>query len=115
MNGILLGLASHFVGTLSGILTTPVMDWLDDVVQLTAKWPDWSKRTLVAMIAAVLPTVAALVPALHLSMNPADLLSRPEVQTIIGFVIAFLFKVHKNQAKIAASATPTTTSTGTAK
>ena len=98
MNTILLGLAGHLVGPISGILTTPVMDWLDDVVKLTAKWPDLLKRCIVLAIAAVLPTIAALAPGLHLSMNPADLLTKPEVQAIIAFFVALLLKSH-NKAK----------------
>jgi hypothetical protein len=106
MGAIFLGLAAHFSGTLSGILTNPAMDYIDDVLKITATWPDWLKRILVGAIGGILPVVITLVPGLHISANPADLVTKPEVQIILAFFVSLMLHTH-NKAKAITSATGT--------
>lgn len=98
MTAIFLSIAAHFIGPLSGILTTRVMDVVDDGLKLTANWPDAVKRGVVLALASVLPLVATAFPQLAIPSNPADLLTQPFIQSVLAFVIALVLKGHAKTA-----------------
>lgn len=106
--GLIIGRLS---GPIGGFLTTKVMDYVDDVKQFTAAWPDWAKQLTVFLLAAI-------IPALNLKFNTSvatcqqgqalqdcmnTLLARPDVQYVVSLVVAFFLKSHKNQSQAKAS------------
>lgn len=104
MQAILLPILAHLLPLFSGILTTRVMDVLDDGLKLTASWPDSVKRALVAGIAAILPVVGSQVHGLAIPSNPADLLSQPFVQVFVSYLLALIFKTHAQNSAASATA-----------
>ena len=101
MSGILLSIAAHFIAPISAILTTRIMDVIDDGLKLTASWPDAVKRGVVLALASILPLVATAFPQLTVPTNPGDLLTQPFIQSVLAFVIALILKGHAQAQSVA--------------
>lgn len=89
-----------FIPAIAGYLTNLAMNGIDDVLKLTAKWPDTVKQAAVIVIAAGV-TAANAQWGFNLPTDAASLLTQPNVQTIIAALIAFALK-HSQQLKAAA-------------
>lgn len=85
------------VGPLTGFISTYVMDLVDDVLKITANWPNPAKQALVIALTALLPAIAQ-VTGLTLPADPSNLATQPVVQSIVGAAVAFFVK-HMNDKK----------------
>lgn len=101
MNAILLGIASTLIGPISGLVTTRLMDFIDDGMKLTASWPTPVKQILVMALAAIVPVANA---QLHLVLpaDPSAFFASTNVQYIVGLILAFIFKHGSSASKTAA-------------
>ena len=98
MSGLLTMLVGTMIGPVSGIITTRVMDYVDDVKGWTARLPDWGKQVIVAALAAVVPLANAQF-GIDLSSDPTNILTQPSVQSIVAAGLAFILKGHKLASK----------------
>ena len=101
MGNILLGIVGAMIGPISGLITTRVMDYVDDVLKLTNGLPDAIKQLVVMALAAVIPLLNAQY-GFHLAPDYQTLLSQPSVQYIVSVVLAFVLKGHAQAKAIAA-------------
>lgn len=99
MSNFLLGLAATMIGPISGIITTKVMDYVDDAKKWTANAPDAVKQLIVMALAAVIPLLNSKF-GLNLPSDIGGLFSQPAVQSIVAFVLALVLKGHSNQSKV---------------
>lgn len=104
MGGILGTIGAVLVGPLSGLITTRLMDVIDDGLKLTSAWPDTIKQLLVMALAAVVP-VANAQWHLTLPADPSQLLTQPTVQYVVGLALAFIFKHGSTASKTQAALT----------
>lgn len=102
MTAVLLGILGTLIGPLSGLITTRLMDYIDDAKGWTDKLPDSVKQLIVMGLAAVIPLVNARFNT-QLPADPSALVSQPSIQTIVAMLIAFILKGHK---KVSAITTP---------
>lgn len=101
MSKIFLSLLGTLIGPLSGLITTRVMDFIDDVMGITAKWPDTIKQLLVMALAAIVPVVNAQW-GLHLPPDVPTFFASTDVQYIVGLVLALILKGHSTTSSAAA-------------
>lgn len=83
-----------FASSIAGFLTYYAMQLIDDVLKLTANWPNPAKQGLVMFIGLLLPVLNAQY-GLQLPTDPSTLLTQPGVQGVIAVLIAFFLK-HAN-------------------
>jgi hypothetical protein len=105
MGSILSKLLPLFIGPISGLVTTRVMDLIDDGLKLTASWSDSVKQLLVMALAAVIPLLNASW-GINLPTDPSALATPTTVQYVVGLVIALILKGHAS-ASAAASGSVT--------
>jgi hypothetical protein len=111
MGGIFGLLIGRLSGPISGFFTNRFMDYVDDVKQITAKWPDWAKQLTVFLLAAIIPALNAKfntsVATCSANQAMADcmntLLARPDVEYVVSLLVAFFLKSHKNQSQAKAA------------
>lgn len=96
-----------FIPAIAGYLTNLAMNGIDDVLKLTAKWPDTVKQAAVIVIAAAV-TAANAQWGFNLPTDTASLLTQPNVQTILAALIAFAIKHSQQIKKPDAPVAPTT-------
>lgn len=114
MSGLLGTLGAVLVGPLSGLITTRLMDVIDDGLKITSAWPDTIKQLLVMALAALLP-IANAQWHLTLPTDPSLVLTQPTVQYVVGIVLAFVFKHGSTASKTAAVVNTVASSAGSGK
>lgn len=88
------------MGPLTGFISTYVMDWVDDILKITANWPNPAKQALVIVLTAAIPAIAQAT-GLTLPADPTQLATQPVVQSVVGAALAFFLK-HVNDPKTSA-------------
>lgn len=98
-------LLDHFlpilIPTLAGYITNLLMNFVDDFLKLSAKWPASAKQGLVIVIAALVTTLNQQY-GFALPTDLTGLLSQPSVQTLVAAALAFFIK-HGQQRQVTAA------------
>lgn len=112
MHGIWTLLVGSLLGPISGLITTKVFDYVDDVQKWTARLPAWGKQLLVILLAAVIPAansqwglhIAACSAGQDAAVCVTNILAQPNIQYIVGLMVAFFLKGHSHSKAAAPSA-----------
>lgn len=93
MQAILFGILGTMIGPISALVTTRLMDFIDNVLKLTDGLPATTKQLIVMALAAIVPVLNS-----HFGVTiPTDyqsILSQPDIQYIVGLILAFVLKGH---------------------